>query len=103
MHPLYTASKWLWQGLEYSALAKAEGIAQEELARLGWGQAELAGRRKGAPRKVMIAARLRRETTMTLSWIAARLQMGAPAPAAHLLYRQGQKMVACENTLFFTA
>ena len=78
----------------------SQGIAQEELARLGWGQAELAGRRKGDPRKGMMAARLWRETTMTLSWIAARLQMGAPAHVAHLLYRQGQKMEACENTLF---
>ena len=70
------------------------------MARLGWGPAELAGRRKGDPRKVMIAARLRRETTMTLSWIAAPLQMGAPAHVAHSLYRQGQQMAACENTRF---
>lgn len=31
-----------------SALAKAEGIAQEELARRQWGHTELAGLRKGA-------------------------------------------------------
>ena len=70
------------------------------MARLGWGQAELAGPRKGDPRKVRMAARLRRETTMTLSWTAAGVQIGAPAPVAHLLYRQRQKMAARENTLF---
>ena len=34
--------------------------------------------RKGDPHKVRIAARLRRETTMTLGWLANRLCMGAP-------------------------
>jgi hypothetical protein len=33
--------------------------------------------RKGHRKKVEIALRLRRETTMTLAWIAQRLQMGA--------------------------
>ena len=39
-----------------SALAKAERMAQQELARLGWGVAELERRRKGDPQKVLIAA-----------------------------------------------
>jgi hypothetical protein len=57
---------------------KAERIVQEELGRLGWSGQDLAGRPKGDARKVRIAARLRQETTMTLAWIARRLQMGAP-------------------------
>jgi len=32
------------------------------------------------------AGRLRRETTMTVKWIAERLQMGTPTHLAHLLY-----------------
>ena len=83
-----------------SALASVERIAQEELAGLGWGSEELERRRKGDPQKVLIAARVRRETTMTLAWIADRLRTGAPGHVAHLLYWQRRKDVACENTLF---
>jgi hypothetical protein len=39
-------------------------------------QSELANRRKGDKKKVSIAARLRRDKTMTLKWIAERLAMG---------------------------
>jgi hypothetical protein len=52
----------------------------------------LAERRKGDSVKVALAQRLRRETTVTLAWIAARLQMGTKTHA-HLLYwsRRGEK------------
>jgi putative transposase len=74
-------------------------IAQEELKALGWGAQDLQGRRKSDPQKVRIAARLRRETTMTLEWIADRLRMGAATQVACLLHRQ-QKKVSSEETLF---
>lgn len=74
-------------------------IAQEELQALGWGAQDLQGRRKSDPQKVRIAARLRRETTMTLEWIADRLRMGAATHVACLLHRQ-QKKVSSEETLF---
>jgi len=35
---------------------------------------------------VVIAERLRRETTVTLAWIADRLRMGTRTHLAHLLY-----------------
>ncbi|MDA1055846.1 MAG: hypothetical protein O3C40_36120 [Planctomycetota bacterium] len=38
--------------------------------------------------KVALAQRLREETTMTLAWIAERLQMGSKTHLAHLLYWQ---------------
>jgi hypothetical protein len=38
--------------------------------------------------KIVVAKRLRKETMMTLKWIASRLQMGSWAHLAHLLYRQ---------------
>jgi hypothetical protein len=65
--------------IRQSALAKAQRITQEELRILGWSLEDLRSHRKGDARKVLIAARLRRETTMTLDWIAARLYMGGPA------------------------
>ena len=54
-------------------------------ARLGWPAADLALRRKGAAGKVCWAARLRRETTMSLQWIASERRMGSWAHIASLL------------------
>jgi REP element-mobilizing transposase RayT len=68
-----------------SGEAKAERLVREELASLGWQEADLAVRRKGDPGKVRIARRLRRETTMTLGWIAGRLQMGVWTNVSNLL------------------
>ena len=48
----------------------------------------LAQRAKGDAQKVAIAVRLRAESAVTVQWIAARLQMGAPGYVHHLLYRQ---------------
>jgi hypothetical protein len=56
---------------------KAGRIVGEELKRRRWTESSLTGRRKGDPEKVKIALRLRRESTMTLKWIAQRLQMGS--------------------------
>ena len=55
-----------------SAEAGAERWVGAELQRLGWDATELQRRRKGDPGKVRLARRRRRETTMTLAWIAAR-------------------------------
>ena len=86
--------------IRQSALAKAQRIAQEELDALGWSLMELQGRRKGDPHKVRIAARLRRETTMTLEWIADRLSMGAATHVASLLQRYNQKGASSGETWF---
>ena len=59
-----------------SAETKAERIIQAELKRLRWRPGELSERPKSDPAKLAIAARLRRETTLTLAWIAARLHTG---------------------------
>jgi hypothetical protein len=83
-----------------SALAKAQRIAQEELDALGWAAQDLQGRRKSDPHKVRIAARLRRETTMTLEWIADRLCMGAATHVASLLQRYSRKGPSSEESLF---
>ena len=72
--------------LREGAEAKAERMVGEELKRRGWDASELARRRKGDPAKVAIAGRLRAETTMTLEWIAQRLNMGTKTHLAHLFY-----------------
>ena len=67
---------------------------------LHWSAEQLRGRRKSDPQKIRVAARLRRETTMTLEWIADRLCMGAATHVASLLHRQSQKAQNSEETLF---
>jgi hypothetical protein len=67
---------------------KAERIVREELARLGWPEEELRGRAKGHPGKIVIARRLRQETTMSLKWIAERLQMGTWTYVSNLLHEK---------------
>jgi len=60
-----------------SAEHKAERVVKEGLGKAGWTEEELKTRRKSDPVKIRLAMRLREETTMTLKWIATRLQMGA--------------------------
>lgn len=64
------------------AQAKAQRIISEELRRLGWQEADLASRRKRDPSKLEIAVRLRRETTLSVKEIAARLHLGTPGSAS---------------------
>ena len=74
--------------LRESAEAKAERIVVEELKQLGLAEDELNKRRKGDPEKTRIAWRLRRETTVTLGWIAKRLRMGSASMVVHCLHQQ---------------
>ena len=74
-----------------SAEQKAERLTGAELAKYGWDESDLSERRKGDPKKVRIALRLRQETTMTLAWIADRLNMGTKTHLAHLLYWNGRQ------------
>ena len=70
-----------------SAEAKAERIVKEELKRRGWAEAELKRRRKNDMEKLEIGARLRRETTLTIKAIAARVQLGTSRSANSNLHR----------------
>ena len=62
-------------------------IILEELERLGWKASELRKRAKGDIDKMAIAARLRRETTLTMHWVAARLHCGTWKSLTGNLYR----------------
>ena len=64
-----------------TAEAKAERIVAEELRRLKWLESDLAFRRKSDPAKLGIAARLRRETTLSIKTIASRVHLGASKSA----------------------
>ena len=64
---------------------KAERIVTEELKRRGWKESELGLRPKADKAKIALALRLRKETTMSLKWIALRLQMGSWTYVSNLL------------------
>jgi REP element-mobilizing transposase RayT len=70
-----------------SQVERAERVVVEELRRRRWTEATLKERKKGDEEKVKMALRLRRETVMTVAWIAARLEMGSVANVNTLLYR----------------
>ena len=67
------------------------GRVMGELRRHRWTEATLGERKKGAVEKVKMAIRLRKETLVTVAWIAERLRMGSVANVNMLLYRWRQK------------
>ena len=66
----------------------AELIIAEELKRGRWQEADLKTRTKGDSVTVVLAARLRAETTMTVGGVAERLAMGTRGYLNYLLYRR---------------
>jgi REP element-mobilizing transposase RayT len=71
-----------------TAVQRAERLIGEELRQRGWTERDLAGRRKTDREKVAMARRLRRETVMTVEWIAQRLRMGSRHTVANCLKRR---------------
>ena len=69
-----------------SAEAKAERIIAEELKRQSWQEADLLVRPKNDAVKLEIAARLRRETTLSTKAIAARVHLGSTKAANRSLH-----------------
>ena len=79
-----------------TSAAQAERIVRDELQQRGWDDAELRRRRKGDAGKIQIARRLRAETTVSLKWIAARLEMGTWTHVSNRLSHG--KAQTCVNT-----
>ena len=74
------------RGDQQEAIFQDEEHRQRFLAMLGEAcQNELRGRAKGHPGKVVIARRVRQETTLSLRWIAERLAMGTWTHVSNLL------------------
>ena len=69
------------------AEAKVELIIGEELQRHCWAEADLLVRRKNDPVKLEMAARLRRETTLSTKAIALRMHLGSSKAANRSLHR----------------
>jgi hypothetical protein len=63
-----------------------------------WRESDLATRRKSDPVKMALAQRFRRETTMPLHWICARLAMGSCiAVSQRLCEARAKQMLKCEE------
>ena len=60
------------------------------MRRLGWTEKDLKQRAKRDPAKLAVAARVRRETTMTMRWLAVRLHLGSWKSFAAKLHRWKQ-------------
>jgi REP element-mobilizing transposase RayT len=85
-----------------TAEAKADRIIAEELSRLGWKEADLPARRKNDPAKLATGARLRKETTLPIKVIAARVKLGTSKSANARLHKwmgQGAPPDAMQNQL----
>jgi hypothetical protein len=67
-------------------LSIQEPFIAEELLRLGWTEKDLTARLKNDPGKLAVAARVRKETTLSIKWIAARLQLGTSKRARAMLH-----------------
>jgi len=79
--------KWHYgQELCEAAEAKAERLIKQALQSEQITEEHLANWRKGHPFKIRLAAKLRAETTVTVSWLAERLNMGTRGHLAHLLF-----------------
>ncbi len=69
------------------AEVKAKRIVAQELRRLGWTEKELQTRRKSDAVKLALAARLRRETTLSIKAIAELVHLGSSKSANTNLHR----------------
>ena len=68
-----------------SGEAKARQMVRAGMQELGWSEKDLLVRPKGDKGKVRLARRLRKETTMSLKWIARELKMGSWTYVSNLL------------------
>jgi hypothetical protein len=81
------------------ACVKTEWQMGRGLERLGWDEVQLRARPKGHRSKVMLARRLRQETTMSLKWIAERLQMGTWTYVSNLLNEPPESQPQAQEVL----
>ena len=65
---------------------RAGRILAEELGRLGWSESDLTTRRKSDPAKLAIGTRLKKQMTLTIKSIAAKVHLGTSKSANFRLH-----------------
>ncbi len=76
------------------AEAAPEAVVRTALEETGLSEADLKMLPGSDRRKVEVATLLQKETTVSQSWIAARLSMGSPGNVSQQLFRRRKTMVA---------
>ena len=79
--PNHLGEEW-----QESQIARAERLVREGLAANGWTEADLVQHLKTDRLKVELAQKLRRESVVSLSWIAQRLHMGSVSTLKNALH-----------------
>ncbi len=70
-----------------TSVAKAERLITQELVRLDWTEEDIRLRAKSDPLKLALAAKLRRETTLSIKQISERLDLGKTKGARSNLHK----------------
>ncbi len=70
-----------------AAEAKAQRLIAQAPKRLGWKEGDFKKKPKTDAGKLAVASRLRRKTTVTIKWLAARLSTGSPKTLNTTLHR----------------
>jgi len=81
----------LSDALEETMEEKARGLIRAFLEKRGIGLEAFLELKKGDPAKICLAAELRRETTMTMAWIARELKAGVPQTLWRALWASSAK------------
>ena len=81
----------LSDSLEETMEEKARGVIRAFLKKRGLGLQAFLKLKKGDPAKVRLAEDLRRNTTMTMAWIAKELNAGVPQTLWKALWASGKK------------
>jgi hypothetical protein len=89
----------LSEALEETMEEKARGIVRGFLEERGMELEEFRKLRKGHPEKIALARELRRQSTMTMAWIAAELNAGVPQTLWRALWSSREKS---DNTRDFS-
>jgi hypothetical protein len=82
--PLESPAQALWPCFQQQT---GNRVIAEGLLRRDWTEKDLAARLKNDPAKLRIATRVRTETTLSIKWIAARLQLGTSKSARAMLHQ----------------
>lgn len=81
------------EAVEETMEEKARGIVRFFLMERGLGLEEFRKLRKGHADKIVLARELRRNTTMSMAWIAKELNAGVPQTLWRALWESGKKSV----------
>ena len=79
------------EAVEETMEERARGIVRGFLEERGMGLEEFRKLRKGHGDKLLLARELRRQTTMTMAWIARELNAGVPQTLWRALWASGKK------------